>query len=226
MGLMARWVLGLVGAFIAGCAGSAGSSESVVTSTATDPITVTTTTPPTATADTTTVVTQTATTEPSGSFRAHTFHPSFSAQLPAGWTVAERDTELAQAYKSCASCLHEGEENGEITIGRDLSSLPPAEAAAHVVTAQTGTAGPIETVEVASYTGTHVAITRPGTTELRFTDSGYHTEATGDPIDLYFIDVNGQTLSILVDAHTASGADATAFHQAVAGILESLSFDS
>ena len=103
MGLMASWVLGLVGAFIAGCAGSAGSSESVVTSTATEPITVTTTTPPTSTADTTTVVPQTATTEPSGSFRAHTFHPSFSAQLlpagrsPSGTLNSPRRTSLARA---------------------------------------------------------------------------------------------------------------------------------
>ena len=93
-----------------------------------------------------------------------------------------------------------------------------------MVTAQTGTAGPIEPVEVAAYTGTHVAITRPGTTELSFTDNGYHTEATGDPVDLYFIDVDGQTLSILVDAYTASGADAAAFHEVVAEILSSLSF--
>ena len=84
----------------------------------------------------------------------------------------------------------------------------------------------IATVTVIVVSGTHVAITRPGTTELQFTDNGYHTEATGGPIDLYFIDVDGQTLSILVDAHTASGADATAFHEAVTGILESLSFDS
>jgi hypothetical protein len=222
---MAKWVVGCVGVFIAGCAGSAGSSKSVATSTATEAISVTTTTAPTSTADTVTVVTQTAATEPSGSFQAHTFQPSFSVQLPAGWTVAERDTDLAQAYKSCANCLHDGEENGEITIGKDLSSLPPAEAAAHVVTAQTGTAGAIETVKVASYTGAHVVITRPGTSELRFTDNGYHTEATGDPIDLFFIDVGGQTISILVDAHTASGADASAFHEAVTGILQSLSFD-
>jgi hypothetical protein len=159
-------------------------------------------------------------------FRANMFVPSFSAKLPPGWTVAERDVDLAQAYKRCSSCLHEGEENGEITIGKDLSSLPPAEAAAHVVTAQTGTAGPIEPVEVASYPGTHVAITRPGTAELRFTDSGYHTEATGEPVDLYFIDVDGLTLSILVDAHTASEADAAAFHEAVAEILDSLTFGS
>jgi hypothetical protein len=178
---------------------------------------------------TTTVVTQATTTEPTGEptdFRATTFTPAFSAHLPAGWTVAERDADLAQAYEQCTSCVHGGEENGEITIGRDLSSLPPAEAAARVVAAQNGTAGPIEPAEVASYTGTHVAITRPGTTELLFTESGYHTEATGDPVDLYFIDVDGQTLSILVDAHTASGADATAFHEAVAEILASLTFES
>jgi len=171
------------------------------------------------------VVTSEPTDEPT-EFRANTFFPSFSAKLPPGWTVAERDVDLAQAYKPCSSCLHEGEENGEITIARDLSSLPPAEAAAHVVTAQNGTAGPIEAVEVASYPGTHIASTRPGTTELRFTDNGYHTEATGEPVDLYFIDVDGQILSILVDAHTASGADAAAFHEAVAEILDSLSFGS
>jgi hypothetical protein len=169
--------------------------------------------------------TQVPTSEPT-EFRAKIFVPSFSAKLPPGWTVAERDADLAQAYNPCSSCLHEGEENGEITIARDLSSLPPAEAAAHVVTAQNGTAGPIEPVEVASYPGTHVAITRPGTTELRFADNGYHTEATGEPVDVYFIDVDGLTLSILVDAHTASGADVAAFHDAVAAILDSLTFGS
>jgi len=179
---------------------------------------------------TTTVVTQeTSTTEPTGEptdFQATTFTPAFSARLPAGWIVAERGADLAQAYEECTSCVHGGEENGEITIGRDFSSLPPAEAAAHVVAAQNGTAGPIEPAEVGPYTGTHVAITRPGTTQLRFTDNGYHTEATGDPVDLYFVDVDGQTVSILVDAHEASGAVSTAFHDAVAEVLASLTFES
>jgi len=181
---------------------------------------------------TTTVVTQettTTTTEPAGEptdFQATTFTPAFSAHLPAGWIVAERGADVAQAYEECSTCVHGGEENGEITIGRDLSSLPPAEAAAHVVAAQNGTAGPVEPVEIASYIGTHVAITRPETTELEFTDSGYHTEATGDPVDLYFIDVDGQTVSILVDPHEASGADTTAFHDAVTEILASLTFES
>jgi hypothetical protein len=43
---------------------------------------------------------------------------------------------------------------------------------------------------------------------------------------VYFIDVDGLTLSILVDAHTASGADVAAFHEAVAEILDSLTFGS
>jgi len=183
-------------------------------------------------AGTTTVATTavtTSSTEPQGEpsdFRATTFTPAFSAHLPAGWIVAERGDDLAQAFVECTSCVHGGEENGEVTIGRDLSPLPLAEAAAHVVEAQNGTAGPIETVTVASYTGTHVAISRPGSGELRFTESGYHTEGVGDPVDLYFIDVAGLTVSILVDSHTASGADATAFRESAAEILGSLSFES
>jgi hypothetical protein len=181
------------------------------------------------TTTTTTPVETTSSTEPQGEptdFRSTTFAPAFSAHLPAGWIVAERGDDLAQAYVECTSCVHGGEENGEITIGRDLSTLPPAEAAAHVVEAQTGTAGPIEAVAVSSYTGTHVAITRPGRGELRFTESGYHTEGVGDPVDLYFIDVAGQTVSILIDSHTASGAAATAFHESAAAVLDSLSFES
>jgi hypothetical protein len=187
-----------------------------------------------ATSATTTSATQTPPSQPPstgaqgvpGDFRTSTFVPGFSAHLPAGWTVEERDVGLAQLWQKCPSCEHGGEENGEITIGRDLSALPPAEAAAHVVAAQTGTAGPIEPANIASHAGTHVSITRPGTAELRFTESGYHTEATGDPVDVYFIDVGGQTVSILVDSHIAAGTAATAFHQTVAEFFQSLQFES
>jgi hypothetical protein len=232
---MRRTIMAVVTALtiLGGCGGDDSKDAGSGTATAEKQVATTTartevvTTPAGAEVATIAPVTQVVASESTGEpteFRANRFVPSFSAKLPPGWFVAQRDVDLAQAYKLCSSCLHEGEENGEITIGKDLSSLPPAEAAAHVVTAQNGTAGPIEPVEVASYPGTHVAITRPGTTELRFTDSGYHTEATGEPVDLYFIDVDGVTLSILVDAHTASGRDAAAFQEAVTEILGSLTF--
>ena len=159
-------------------------------------------------------------------FRTTKFVPAFSVHLPGGWVVAERDVDLAQLYQECSSCAHGGEENGEITVGREFESLAPAKAAARLAAKQTGKAGVVEAAEVASHAGAHLAITRPGTAQLWFTETGYHSEGTGDPVDVYFVDVGGKTLNVVVDSHTAAGAAATVFHRTAAQILETLRFES
>jgi hypothetical protein len=157
-------------------------------------------------------------------FRAKKFVPAFTVHLPGGWVVAERDVDLAQLYQECSSCEHGGEENGEITVAREFESLAPAKAAARLAAKQTGKAGVVEAAEVASHAGAHISITRPGTAQLFFTETGYHTEGSGDPVDVYFVDVGGKTLNVVVDSHAASGTAATAFHRTAAQILRSLKF--
>jgi hypothetical protein len=215
-----RNVTGLIAALgvTAALLGSCGSDKGDAAKSSTTP--APTTQPPT---------TQPPTTDTTGAptdFRTKTFVPAFTVHLPGGWTVEERDVDLAQLYLKCSGCSHLGEENGEITIGREFSSLTPAKAAADLAANQTGEAGEIEAAEVASHTGTHFSITRPGTGQLAFTKTGYHTEPTGDPVDVYFIDVNGQTLNIVVDSHKATGTAATTFHQTAAEILQSLKFEA
>jgi hypothetical protein len=214
-----RRLIGLIAAcgVMAALLGSCGSDASDGAKSATTVVTQPPPTQPPPTTDTT---------GPPTDYRTTTFVPAFSAHLPGGWVVKERDVDLAQLYQECTSCEHSGEENGEISIGRESASLAPAKAAAHLATKQTGKAGVIEATTVASYAGSHLSITRPGTARLWFTETGYHTEGTGEPVDVYFLNVGGKTLTVVVDPHIATGTAATAFHRTAAQVLQSLKFKS
>jgi hypothetical protein len=63
-------------------------------------------------------------------YRSTVFHPAFRLELPKGWVVAERGPDVAQIYRRCSRCAHEGEENGEITFDLALAKLSPAKAIA------------------------------------------------------------------------------------------------
>src|SRR4029079_6372879 len=54
-------------------------------------------------------------------YRSRIFDPAFSAVLPVGWTVAERDPSGVQFFKPCRTCLEGGEENGEVTLDMALA---------------------------------------------------------------------------------------------------------
>ena len=65
-------------------------------------------------------------------YETKVFHPSFTVELPPGWFVAERDPAAAQIYLPCNTCIHEGEENGEVTLDMALTGSSPSEAIARL----------------------------------------------------------------------------------------------
>jgi hypothetical protein len=208
----ARWRAAVaVGALVlAGCSGNDDGDAAKAT---------TTTTPKSTTSPATTT-----TTTPPMTYRSTTFGVPFTVDLPGGWTVAERDDAAAQLYVACASCVHDGEENGEITIGLDLQDVTPDEAARQLAATPRLRASAIEPWTAGTLTGLHFTGERPRDLgEVRFA-GGYHTEADAEPIEVILLRVAGKTVMILVDTHKAKGDDALDFRSAATDVLATLRF--
>jgi hypothetical protein len=202
----ALWLLGA-------CGGSGDGDEDASSTSATS-----------ARATTTVLAATTTTTTPPSTYRSKEFGVPFTVDLPGGWTVAERDAAAAQLYVLCGSCQHEGEENGEITIGLDLQEVALDEAARQLAAIPRLQASAVEPWSAAKLTGLHFTGTRPGDLgEVRFPD-GYHTEATGDPIEVIVLRAENKTVTIIVDSHKAKGDDALDFRAAAATVLANLRF--
>ncbi|HEY6073791.1 MAG TPA: hypothetical protein VIV15_10445, partial [Anaerolineales bacterium] len=133
---------------------------------------------------------------PSPLYETKVFRPVFTVELPAGWFVAERDATGAQIYLPCNTCIHEGEENGEITLDMALSALQPSEAIARLQTGQNIKAGPSEPFELGILQGLKFTAERMGNGAVMFQDSGYHSEATGLPLEIYVVSSAGKTVTI------------------------------
>jgi hypothetical protein len=182
------------------------------------------TTTTTATKSTSTTSPPTTTTTPPTTYSSTTFEVPFTVDLPGGWTVAERDTDAVQLFLACASCMHDGEENGEITIGLDLQRVALEEAARQLAATPRLQASAIEPWSAGSLTGLHFTGQRPGDLgEVRFA-GGYHTEADAEPIEVIVLRVADKTLTILVDTHKAKGDAALDFRSTAATVLASLHF--
>ena len=172
----------------------------------------------------TSLATTTTSTTPPSTYRSTTFGVPFTADLPGGWTVAERDAAAAQLYEACTSCAHEGEEHGEITLGLDLQDVPVDDAARQMAATPRLQASAVEPWSAGTLTGVRFRGQRPGGLgELQF-PGGYHTAADADPIDVYVVRSGDKTVTILVDPHEAKGDDADVFRAAVDKILSSLTF--
>ena len=202
---------------VVGC-GSAASDKQSISSSAT------------AAASTTSAATSTSSLDASapspGTYQTKIFQPGFSVDVPAGWIVLERDTAAAQIYVQCDTCEHSGEENGEITLDATLAALPLEDVIARLNGASHLAAEPASPIQLGSVAGFKFTATRTGEGEVAFADSGYHSEADGEPIDVLAIDVGGRTVTIYVDPHAATGAAAQEFAAAAAAILESIQFAS
>jgi hypothetical protein len=186
-----------------------------------DSATPTTTT--TTVATTSTVAPTTITTTPPSTYHSTTFGVPFSADLPGGWTAADRDAGAAQLWKACASCAQDGEEDGEITIGLDLQDVALDEAARQLAATPRLQSSAVEPWSVGRLQGLHFTGARSGLGEVRFA-GGYHTEADAEPIEVIVLRAGRRTVTILVDSHKAKGEAATSFHAAADAILASLSF--
>jgi hypothetical protein len=204
----------LLALFCTACAG-AGSGQTSEPTTATQ----------SATATQSVVASQSAQPSASGipaEYATSEFQPSFVVTLPGGWVVAERAADVAQIYQSCSSCLHGGEENGEITIDLTSADMTVDEAIAVLQTAANLQPGEVAPVEVGELSGLMFSGTRRGPSDVSFQPSGYHSGPFGEPIDVYALTFGGQTATVFVDPHDAEGAAAEAFREAATQILESL----
>lgn len=165
-----------------------------------------------------------ASTTPSGTYQTKIFKPAFSVDLPSEWTAVERDLASIQFFVQCDACAHGGEENGEITMDMTLGKLSPADAIAKLAGASSAEVQPAAPAHVASVDGFKLTAARTGAGEVTFADIGYRSEATGQPIDVFALDVGGRTLTMLVDPHIATGPAADQFTAAAAAIIESIQF--
>jgi hypothetical protein len=133
-----------------------------------------------------------------GEFKSSLFQPPFTIKLPAGWTVAERGSDVAQIYRECATCTHGGEENG----GNIEASA-------------------VDRIEVGTLSGAKFSATRTGPGEVSFPTTGYRSEAAGLPIDVYVLTLAGKTATVFIDPHESSGSAGKDFMDVARQILES-----
>ena len=157
-------------------------------------------------------------------YETKVFHPVFTVELPPGWFVAERDRAAAQIFLPCKTCVHEGEENGEITLDMALSDSSPSEAIARLQMAKNIDAGPSEPVELGMLSGFKFTAARTGNGEVMFQDSGYRTEAAGQPLEIYVVTATGHTVTIFVDPHESSGSAAHDFAEIARTIVNTIHF--
>ena len=158
-------------------------------------------------------------------FKATVFDPPFRLALPKGWVVAERAPDVAQIYRRCARCLHEGEENGEITLDMALAKLTPTKAIALLRRSPGMRATPVQTVTYGRLRGPGFTARRTGRM-IEFPRSGYGSDPTGAPIKVFVVRAAGKTVTVFIDPHERTPAKAPAFMQDAAAILRTLNFVS
>jgi hypothetical protein len=153
------------------------------------------------------------------------FDPPFRLELSKGWVVAERAPDVAQIYRPCASCLHEGEENGEITLDLALAKLTPAKAIALLRRTPGIRATPTQTVTYGRLRGPGFTARRTGDM-IRFPRSGYGSEPTGAPVKVFVVRAAGKSVTVFIDPHERPPAKAPAFMRDAAAILRTMHFAS
>jgi hypothetical protein len=147
------------------------------------------------------------------------FQPAFAVEVPAGWIVSERAAEVAQIYQECAGCPHGGEENGEITFDMTSANMSLEDAIADLQTAANLEAGDVVPVELGELSGLMFTGTRTESADVSFLTSGYRSEPFGLPIDVYALTLGGETATVFVDPHQATGTEGEAFMEAAREIL-------
>jgi hypothetical protein len=156
-------------------------------------------------------------------YKSTVFHPAFRLELPKGWVVAERAPDVAQIYRRCGSCTHQGEENGEITFDMALAKLSLAKAIALL----RGTPG-IRATRVASVTygtlrGLGFTARRTGG-GFQFPRSGYGSGPTGAPLKVSVVRAADTTVTVFIDPHELTPARAPTFMKNATGILKTVRF--
>ena len=154
--------------------------------------------------------------------RQHRSHPPYIRRRSSGLS-SRLNYRLAGSSPS-VTCVHEGEENGEITLDMALSDSSPSDAIARLQTARNIDAGPSEPFELGILSGSKFTATRTGNGEVMFQDSGYRTEAVGLPLEIYVVTATGQTVTIFIDPHESSGTAAQDFAEIALAIVKTIHF--
>jgi hypothetical protein len=156
-------------------------------------------------------------------YKSTVFHPAFRLELPKGWVVAERGPDVAQIYRRCGRCAHEGEENGEITFDMALAKLSPAKAIALLRRTPGIRATRVRSVAYGTLRGLGFTAKRTGG-GFEFPRSGYRSDPTGAPLKVSAVPVAGSTVTVFIDPHELAPAKAPAFTNDAIGILKTVRF--
>jgi hypothetical protein len=163
---------------------------------------------------------------PAKTYESWLFKPAFTVRLPAGWTAAERDEGGTQFWHECRTCPYDGELKGEVTIDMALGRMPPSKAIARLKKSENVRAGHVRAVKLGTLSGLEFTATRTGAGDVVFRDSGYHTDPTGEPLEILVVEVAGRTVSIFIDPGTSRGSAARAFTLSGLAFVKALRFKS
>jgi len=156
-------------------------------------------------------------------YKSTVFHPAFRLELPKGWVVAERGPDVAQIYRRCGRCAHEGEEHGEITFDMALAKLSPAKAIALLRRTPGIRATRVGSVTYGTLRGLGFTARRTGG-GFEFPRSGYRSDPTGAPLKVSAVRAAGSTVTVFIDPHELAPARAPAFTKDAIGILKTVRF--
>lgn len=156
-------------------------------------------------------------------YKSQIFNPAFSVVLQPGWTVAERDVGAAQIYKNCSDCVHQGEENGEVTLDMALSGSTPKSAIKRLRGTPGLVPGPVNSFSIGTLRG-WAFMARRGNLPIAFPQSGYRTDPSGSPLQIIAVRARGKTVTIFIDPHEATPAQTPRFMKNAAALLRGLRF--
>ena len=158
------------------------------------------------------------------SYESWLFKPTFTVRLPAGWTVAERDSDGAQLWHECKTCPQDGELKGELTLDMALGAMSPSKAIARLRKAANVQAGSPRRAMLGTVSGFEFTANRTGTGDVVFQDSGYHTDAGGAPLEIFAVRAAGRTVTIFIDPGTSRGSAARAFTASALALAKAIRF--
>lgn len=156
-------------------------------------------------------------------YQSQIFDPAFSIVLQPGWTVAERGVGAAQIYKNCSNCVHQGEENGEVTLDMALSGSTPTSAIKRLRSTAGLVPGPVNSLSIGTLRGWSFMAQRDDL-PIVFPQSGYRTDASGSPLQIIAVRARGKTVTIFIDPHEATAAQTPRFMKNAAALLRGLRF--
>jgi hypothetical protein len=158
-----------------------------------------------------------------GPYKSQIFNPAFSVVLQPGWTVAEWGVGAAQIFKKCANCVHQGQENGEVTLDTALSGSTPKSAIKRLRATPGLVPGPVSSLSIGTLRGWAFVAQRDNL-PIAFPRSGYRTDPSGSPLQIIAVRARGKTVTIFIDPHEATLAQTPRFMKNAAALLRGLRF--